>query len=56
MAVAIERVELGRNPVQTGEQFQISVTIVTHGFLSHFKHRELEVYTHGQLKARGSTE
>lgn len=56
MAIAIERVELSRNPVQTGEQLRVSVTIVTHGYLSHSTHRELVGYTHKQLKERGTTE
>lgn len=55
MAIVIERVELGKNPVRTGEQLKISVTVVTHGYLSHSTHQQLAEYTHGQLKARGTT-
>lgn len=54
MAIRIERVELSRNPVQPGEQLKISVTIVTHGFLSHSMHRELTGYTHKRLRERGT--
>ena len=56
MAVVIERVELSKNPVHVGEQLKISVTIVTHGYLSHSTHRELSEYTHKQLKERGTME
>lgn len=56
MAIAIERVELSKNPVQTGEQFRIAVTIVTHGYLGKSTHGQLKAYTHGQLKARGATQ
>lgn len=56
MAIVIERVELSKNPVQTGEQLKISVTIVTHGYLGHSTHQELSGYTHKQLKERGTTE
>lgn len=54
MAIAIERVELSKNPVQAGEQLKVSVTIVTHGYLGHSTHRELSGYTHKQLKERGT--
>lgn len=54
MAIRIERVELSRNPVQAGEQLKVSVTIVTHGYLSHSAHRELTGYTHKRLKERGT--
>ena len=56
MAIVIERVELSRNPVQTGEQLKISVTIVTHGYLSHSTQEKMSEYTHKQLKGRGTTE
>lgn len=56
MAVRIERVELSKNPVSPGESFKVSVTIVTHGYLSQSRHRELEVNTYGQLKSRGCEE
>lgn len=54
MAIVIEKVELSKNPVQTGQQLIISVTIVTHQYLSHFTNKQLAAYTHKQLKARGT--
>lgn len=54
MAVVIERVELSKNPVHVGEQLKISVTIVTHSYLSHSTHRQLEEYTHARLRSRGT--
>lgn len=55
MAIVIERIELSKNPVQTGEQLKVSVTIVTHDYLGHSTHQQLKAYTHKQLKARGTT-
>lgn len=55
MAIVIEKVELSKNPVQIKEQLIISVTIVTHDYLSHSTHEQLSAYTHQQLKNRGTT-
>lgn len=56
MGIVVERVELSPNPVSPGESFKVSVTIVTHGYLSQSRHRELETNTYGQLKSRGYEE
>lgn len=55
MAVVIERVELGKNPVQTGETLIISVTIVTHGHLRKSTYASLTEWTNGQLRLRGES-
>lgn len=54
--IVIERVELSKNPVQVKEQFKVSVTIVTHNFLSHSTHNQLKAYHHRELRTRGTSD
>ena len=56
MAVRIEKVELSKNPVQTGESLKVSVTIVHQGYLAQSTHLQLSEYTHGALRERGVTD
>lgn len=56
MAIQIEKVELSKNPVVTGESLVVAVTIVHHGYLAKSTHLQLSEYTHGELKARGTTD
>lgn len=55
MAVVIERVELGKTTVQTGETLIIAVTIVTHGYLGKSTYAHLNEWTNSRLRLRGES-
>lgn len=52
--IKVESIELSKNPVSTGENVIISVSVVTHAYLkANYTHQQLKQYTHHELNRRG---